>query len=120
VPYTIYTSELTFASQLTDAQRNVLLCWFVNQTGAPVNYILNLRGESCNLTGTVPSRLLYKYNYQTDQGNSTLIYLYSYDTGVNSAYTNAFINLFIGSSLDLTQAANLDTTVGANLTSSIY
>jgi hypothetical protein len=120
VPYPIYTLELNFSSQLNRTQRNLLLCWFVTNTGAPVNYILNLRGESCNQNGTDPSRLLYRYNYHTDQSNSTLIYLYSYDNGTNSNYTTAFLNLLTGSSLDTTQAASLSAYVGVNVTSSTY
>jgi hypothetical protein len=123
VPYPIYTLELTFASQLNSTQRNLLLCWFVTNTGAPVNYILNLRGESCNKKNgshADPSRLLYRYNYQTDQSNSTLIYLYSYDNGTNSSYTNAFLNLFTGPALDATKAASLSAYVGVNVTSSTY
>jgi hypothetical protein len=94
----------------------------VNKTSAPVNLFVNLRGESCNLTGTTPSRLLYNYTNNTDQAATTeLIYLYSYDNSTPSAYTNATLSLF-NSSNNMTAAniANLSFVVGTNLTASTY
>jgi hypothetical protein len=124
VAYPIYTFKLNFASQLSSSQRNLLLCWFVNNTGAPINLIVNLRGESCNLNGTTPSLLYYNYNNNTDQTTTKFIYLYSYDGTTPSAYTTAAVNLFngstVGSNLTAANIANLSSVVGTGVTSSDY
>jgi hypothetical protein len=124
VAYPIYTFQLHFTSQLSRTQRNTLLCWFVNHTGAPVNLIVNLRGESCNQNGTTPSLLYYDYTNNTDQTTTKFIYLYSYDGTTPSAYTTAAANLFTGGSVgaNLTAAniASLNKAVGTNLTTSQY
>jgi hypothetical protein len=124
VAYPIYTFKLNFASQLSSSQRNLLLCWFVNNTGAPINLIVNLRGESCNLNGTTPSLLYYNYNNNTDQTTTQFIYLYSYDGTTPSAYTTAAVNLFngstVGSNLTAANIANLSSVVGTGVTSSDY
>jgi hypothetical protein len=125
VPYPIYTFQLNFTSQLSSTQRNSLLCWFVNHTGAPLNLIVNLRGESCNLTGTTASLLYYNYTNNTYQTSTELIYLYSYDnsTTTPATYTNAAVSLFtgsVGANLTAANIASLNTAVGTNLTTSQY
>lgn len=58
------------------------------------SYVINRRGESCNVTDGDPERNWYRFNGSTFENGTQVIYLLTNTTDDDSRYINNFMNLF--------------------------
>jgi hypothetical protein len=102
-PNPAYRAYLEFTRNHTRAERNQLLCYFVEQIGyINSSYVINRRGESCNLTDGDPQRPWYRFNGSTFDNGSQIIYLLTNTTDDNSQYITNFQNMFDPTTQSLT------------------
>lgn len=116
----VYETAFQFNSTLSREQRNNLLKWLYTTISAPINNVINLRGETANTSGgSWPSRPYYVYNGSTnDSSNTQTLYLITEDNGANSSDVTNLYNLFSGANntLNSSSLSSLSSAVGVNST----
>lgn len=126
IEYPVIATQTTFQSPLTAAQRNRLLCFVVNDLGVDPSLVVNLRGESCLISGTAPVISYYKYTGgETLSASTTTETIYLFANTSDAAAAGRFEAWFSGgTTMNSTQLASISSFVkvaavsGANLGSS--